>query len=330
MAHQAHTDIIVNKAWPAAQSHGVLEKVETSYATPATPGQDPRLVQVIWGYLTAQAIDKLGPSLLVFSWFKLMMGVWGELTGKEINDPALKKNIAKNILHGVRYEQILKDWYQILYKKAMLMLIETNTPDFVENMSITWVISHPANYNEGQRGTMKNAAQEAHKHEFPERTREKFRLVSEPEAAATITIAESIMREKEKSPFRQGFSVMTVDLGGGTIDVKIYVVVRTVPLRLRDACTGSAGWIGATSIYRAFIADCTDEFELAFTSLPPSRSAPGSELCRAFEEKMKGFTGNDDEEVFKIPLVAMMQSFKDSGCKSDRYDTKEGVIKVSK
>lgn len=330
MTDQTHTDIKVNMNWPGAASHGVLEKVETSYANPATPGQNPDVKQVIWGYSIAQANEQLGGALLVFSWFKLLMGVDDDLTGKEINDPSLRKTIGKQMLLGVRYEQILKDWYRILYRKAMKMLEGIFTLDFVENMDITWVISHPANYNEGQRGTTGTAAQNAHTEQLEHRTRDKFCMVSEPEAAATITIAESLEREKDRSPFKQGSTALTVDCGGGTVDLKAYVLVRTVPLRLRDACTGSAGWIGATSIYRAFIAMCEVEFGAAFTCLPPARSAPGSELCRAFEGKMKGFTGKDEDEVFRIPLVAMMQGFKDRGCQSIKYDIKEGVIRISK
>jgi hypothetical protein len=310
MTDQVHTEIKVNLKWPGAQSHGVLEKVETSYANPRTPGQNARLKQIVWGYSTAQAKEKLDGALLVFSWFKLLMGVDDNLTGKDINDPELMRNFAKHMLNGVAYKQILHDWYRILYAKAMEMLREFLTQDFVENMDIIWVISHPANYNEAQKGTTGEAAQDAHRQELADRTRDKICMVTEPEAAATITIAESLELEKESSPFKEGSTAMTIDLGGGTIDAKSYVVVRTVPLRPRDACTGSAEWIGATSIYRAFVAKCEVEFGVAFNSLPPARFGPGSELCRAFEEKMKGF--------------------KESGCESNKYDTKEGVIKITK
>lgn len=258
-----------------------------------------------------------------------MKGLDDNITGKNINDPSLKKNVGKHMLQGVGYPKILRDWYNILEKKAMEMVEGIFTPDFVENMNITWVISHPANYNEGQRGIAAKAAQDAHKLEWADRTGDKFCMVSEPEAAATITIAKSLEREKGSSPFKEGFTVMTMDLGCGTIDAKSYVVIRAVLLRLRDACTGSAGSIGATSIYGAFAAKSRKEFGVPFPFLPPAKYAPGSGLCRAFEEKMKGFTGKDDEEVFNIRLVSMMQVFKDSWCQSSKYDTKEDAIRIT-
>lgn len=43
MTGQNYSDIKVNMRWPGAQSYRVLEKLQTSYTSNETPGQDPRL-----------------------------------------------------------------------------------------------------------------------------------------------------------------------------------------------------------------------------------------------------------------------------------------------
>lgn len=87
-------------------------------------------------------------------------------------------------------------------------------------------------------------------------------------------------------------------------------------------------YAGATCVYREFIKDCTNEFGKMFSTLPPEKTGVGSSFHRDFEERMRGFCGNDDSWSLKIPLPAMKKAYDESNIRSVRYDTDEVSVIV--
>jgi hypothetical protein len=249
----------------------------------------------------------------------------------DFEDPLLKDEVGKNLIHLPKNQEWwtpIRDFYRIMYAYALEMVTRRFDKEFVEDLSITWIVSHPADYNDGQKRLTNKAAQEAL---IESREKDKGpNFITEPAAAAIFIITESLDHEKGRSPFKEKSIALILDLGGGTIDAKSYKIARTNPVRLDDAGTGTAKWVGATSVYRAFVAFCMNEFGEIFTSLPAEKTQPGSSFARSFEDVMRSFNGEDEEETFKVPLVAMLAGYRESGRVSDKYDEDEGAILFSR
>ena len=154
------------------------------------------------------------------------------------------------------------------------------------------------------------------------------------------------------------------DLGGGTADLVSYKIVSTMPLELEELCIGvgkiinicdslpslssfpttewtsfprssftdqltflSGGKCGGTSIDRRLYALMVERYGKAFTSLPPTKTGPGSTFMNQFETCKKIFTCEDPKQTWDLPLRMPLLQAGDGG--DHGYDWEEGMISLT-
>lgn len=137
---------------------------------------------------------------------------------------------------------------------------------------------------------------------------------------------------------------MIVDMGGGTVDLITYRLIRIEPLQLEEACVGQGefrsrrkspnakteegGKCGGTTIDRNLHKLLQERFGIAFKGLPPGKTGSNSFFMKVFEEIKRDFKGIlDEKKVYKLPLK-MKKLDVDEPEMVDWYDFEEDMIKL--
>lgn len=88
---------------------------------------------------------------------------------------------------------------------------------------------------------------------------------------------------------------------GGTSDVSAFRILDFKTLQLANVLKDGGLPVGACMVDLAFIAWMKERFGAAFTEIPKSKRAPGSQFMDEFEKVKKTFNG-DLHAFFEVPL----------------------------
>jgi len=217
--------------------------VETIFARPEeNPG---RLDHGVFGW-------KVKDGMKSYGWFKLLKAQKG--AAHKHDDPRILEKFCRDMMEKPQ------DWsdadmfgyfYGLIGTHAEDKLAEEYTKDYVDETPRTTVLTVPANWSTGERNEIRSIARDCGG--LRNQPGDKFIVVSEPEAAAAATILEAVEKDGRRCVFKvlyachgrdvadtvqNGESTIVLDQGGGTIDVKGLVILRTSPLKLGEACVG--------------------------------------------------------------------------------------------
>lgn len=134
------------------------------------------------------------------------------------------------------------------------------------------------------------------------------------------------------------------DLGGGTIDLVSYKILRMEPIQLEELCVGvgkcsppssgmslihciSGAKSGGTSIDRALHALMRHRYGDAFSSMPLTKIGPGSKFMEDFETIKRDFDGQDSNQTFEIHLK--MRDLDRNDRSVPQYDFEEDEITLT-
>lgn len=119
-------------------------------------------------------------------------------------------------------------------------------------LPITLVVTMPAVWSDLAKARTRQAVDKAgfNPAQFPGLTN--IIDATEPECAAIYTI-HSLRETVHDSKFGTGDGFIVCDMGGGTVDLISYRVVKSNPTRIEEATIGSGGQCGGTFIERAFL-----------------------------------------------------------------------------
>jgi len=178
---------MVNKRWPG--SNGAQEKVPTTVALLA---DNPTLIKDIWGYSVTNAHKNR-------AWWKLAVAARGKT--EDFGDPLLQEKVAQDmigLLDGVDSFQLFSSFFGVLYAHAQIVLKDHFTEAFMDEVTIKFVITVPANWEEKE----KHLALKAAKLAGLSGQGNELVMITEPEAAAMIAVSESVADEGQATSFQ--------------------------------------------------------------------------------------------------------------------------------
>jgi hypothetical protein len=140
--------------------------------------------------------------------------------------------------------------------------------------------------------------------------------------------------------------VTVVDIGGGTVDLVTYRIIKLQPLQLEEACVGegkkchlrsrrlltsaAGAKIGGTAIDRALHELMYKRFDAAFMNLPSEKKGAGSNFLKSFEEVKRNFKGKDKSKKILRLSLKMSKMDEESGVVQEYYDSLEDEVKVTR
>lgn len=179
-------------------------------------------------------------------------------------------------------DKTIKNWY----------------PDF-QLVEALWVITVPAIWSEGAKQIMREAAVEAGL-----RT-ENIRMCHEPLAASLFLRKYNV--EPELSELNQPGTVsMTVDCGGGTIDVALYKIIGDNNIELLQAASGG-NW-GSTYVDENYLALLQEVFNPLFDYWLEAHPQELFEVERDFQIQKAQWTRGANLTVTITPIVLYVDS----------------------
>ncbi|ERF72261.1 hypothetical protein EPUS_02148 [Endocarpon pusillum Z07020] len=157
--------------------------------------------------------------------------------------------------------------------------------------------------------------------------KDKLSMVDEPEAAAVDAIKSTLEGFPKHNLFEAGQGIIIVDLGGGTVDLVSYKILKLEPLQLEELCVGIGAKAGSTCVDRALHKLMRDRYGKAFSSLPAMKIGPGSKFMEDFETIKRDFDDNDPTQTFQVHLK--MRDLRKQDQNVVQYDFEEDEIMLT-
>ncbi|KAK1465439.1 hypothetical protein CCUS01_07556 [Colletotrichum cuscutae] len=218
--------------------------------------------------------------------------VWGYQTDalpSEYDDPNLKRSLGDALMKlpaGKTAKDVVTDYLRGMYTMFQKAVEEKLGRENLREFPMDVWLTVPATWSEKAKILTQAAAKDAG---FASRSIDRIMLIPEPEAAAHMALKTSVNHVHDL--VEEGSGVMVCDLGGGTVDITTYEIERISPtLRLKELCVGNGGKCGGTFVDRNLHELLAKRFGKAFTSLPITKTGPGSEFADEFEDKKKDFS----------------------------------------
>ncbi|KAL2870171.1 Hsp70 family protein [Aspergillus lucknowensis] len=214
--------------------------------------------------------------------FKLSLDTEADPT--KFDDGLLSATMGTGILtvpEGKTAELVTEDYFRAVYSH-ILRIFETELKG-CPLPSITFYISVPAVWSERAKQATMLAATSAG---FGSREGDAVELIREPEAGLCYSLEFGGLR------LQQGQGVLVADLGGGTVDVALYLVQNLEPaLQVHPLVAMQGAKCGGTAIDRLFIEMLNERYGEEFKQLPQAAKGPRSVLFQDFERNKRKFTG---------------------------------------
>ncbi|KAF0761930.1 heat shock 70 kDa protein 12A-like [Aphis craccivora] len=183
--------------------------------------------------------------------------------------------------------------------------------------SISWILTVPAIWNKSTRQLMKEIAIEAGLGSLE--NPESVTIVLEPEAAAVYCRSARLKNTKDSyetdycvlNEISDGYNYLVVNCGGGTVDVTIHQVCRTVNrLPISKLHKPSAGVCGSLSVDIEFVKLLCALFGFGFMSdFKLQRPAAYMELLQRFEEAKKSVSSKVRSPIVIRPPYAFIEHY---------------------
>jgi molecular chaperone DnaK (HSP70) len=138
--------------------------------------------------------------------------------------------------------------------------------------------------------------------------KERIKMVTEPEAAATYTL-KTLKSGAGGDDFKEGDHFVLCDAGGGTVDLLSYRVRSVSPdFRVEEAAVGTGDKCGSTFINRRFIDWLKKKLgEKTIERIPEEKLREGSRIFREFESAKMSFNGSPSKSYLTIPREAKVE-----------------------
>ncbi|OCT48830.1 hsp70-like protein [Cladophialophora carrionii] len=309
-------DVEVIQKWPGGLA-GIAQKVPSRIAYAEENhdiGDEDR-----WGY-------DVDAGFLSCSWFKLLLDENTQKT--EFDDPLLQQAVGKSLMRikpGKDAKDVTTDFLRLLHDYIMSQMQKVVGKTAMEQTAFRFQFTLPAVWSLHARESTLAAARAAG---FASRESDELFFTEEPEAAFLWTI-KSTEDKFVTSPFQENSCVMVVDMGGGTVDLVTYHIIKLQPLQLEEACVGQGAKIGGTAIDRALHELMLKRFDAAFMNLPSEKKGAGSDFLKGFEDIKRNFKGKDkSRKVLRIPLK-MNKLDKESDVVRQYYDEDDDMVKLA-
>ena len=204
----------------------VLEKIPSRIAYASE--NNAIIKEDVWG--------SVRNNLKAYGWFKLLLDE--KTKPQELDDPLLRQCAGHGLLQlpaGKTAEQVAADYLHFLYLHTMKYLSMKIGEVTLAETPITFNFTLPATWSPAARDATRRAASAAG---FENRSADEFLMITEPEAAAIAAIRATSDAFPDIGPFEQGSCFIVLDMGGGTIDLVTYKILKLEPLKLDEACVG--------------------------------------------------------------------------------------------
>ncbi|KAM7196357.1 actin-like ATPase domain containing protein [Rhypophila sp. PSN 637] len=197
-------------------------------------------------------------------------------------------------------KEVLKFSVGFLKKKFR----EVQIPDgFLDVISVEWWLVRPAIWSSQAVLRLQQIVKKAAKEASFYRPRDTFNFVTEADAASFCLLFEAAAHDE----LADGDVAIVCDSGGGTVDVAVYEIRETLPLKMREVAAGLGGKCGSSCIDLEFDHFMKNRFGEAYSSMNPSATKVRSAFMRGFETFKHAFNVKvDNSEVddleMRIPL----------------------------
>lgn len=140
-------------------------------------------------------------------------------------------------------EQLCTDYLAFISDHLLYVLRQKLGDDIVRSTPTEWIFTVPAIWSDSAKEKTRAAALKA-----PAFGGRSLNLVSEPEAAALYTL-----HHLDPHGLQVGDTIVTVDAGGGTVDLISYTIRKLSPvLALDEAAPGHGGLCGSEFVNERF------------------------------------------------------------------------------
>jgi len=155
----------------------------------------------------------------------------------------------------------------------------------------------------------------------------KIRLIAEPEAAAVYTF-----HQLPEFSVQRGHVFITVDAGGGTVDLTTYQVYETKPtLRVDEVIVGDGGLCGSVYLNRRFEDIVKTKIGNELGKLSRVRALEAlDEIQRVFNEDIKPNFGvtEDEKREYEVPVPAEFEDNDEIGIRDGKLVISTAEIKI--
>ncbi|KAK5996056.1 Heat shock 70 kDa 12B-like protein [Cladobotryum mycophilum] len=288
-------DILPWTKYPGAFSHSAEHCVKAPTRV-AFKDENSELDENAWGY-------QVEPGMKTYAWTKLLLD---NTLPTDYDDPDLYLSAGSELMRlpkGKSAKDVVTE-----YLKGMKQMFDSAAAEYagahsLDDLPIDFWLTVPASWSERAKLLTKKAAMDAG---FGTRSIDRIMLISEPEAAAHLSLKSSLHRLETFVKPKTG--VMVCDCGGGTVDITTYEIENTEPtLKLRETAVGIAGKCGGTFVDRNLFKLLEKRFGEAFTSLGSEQIGPGSPFMDTFEGKKKDFSLNSPSRRVHRLILPMPQ-----------------------
>lgn len=169
-----------------------MEKAPTQVALPK---DNPGLLDVEYGY----AIQK---TRIRAMWYKLLYAADGK--PREADDPLLKQSVGLLMPSVKEALELIGLTYGLLNKHAMKTVLKRFPGVSMNELTFRVILTVPATYSDIKRNATVMIAK---KHGVASGPFDSIEVISEPEAAALITIYGSVMQDGRLCPFKVSLNV---------------------------------------------------------------------------------------------------------------------------
>ncbi|KAI9730195.1 MAG: hypothetical protein M1834_005959 [Cirrosporium novae-zelandiae] len=169
---------------------------------------------------------------------------------KQLRDPAIPAYSVNDLIRIY-----LKKLWDYTVPKIQETWEESKNAFSSPNWEIETAITVPALWSPSMIDGIKRAAIDAGIQSIPDLLADNepiIRIVSEPEAAAVLTIQEEMEGRRSGHAMKVNEPFIIVDLGGGTADLITFVASSLRPLRMLEEVQGNGGFCGSEFITECF------------------------------------------------------------------------------
>ncbi|KAJ3034272.1 Heat shock 70 kDa protein 12A [Rhizophlyctis rosea] len=217
---------------------------------------------------------------------------------------ALDKKARHQLPQGFTVQRVIADYLRFLTQHVMAD-IRTRTGDSTLNSeSVKWIITVPATWTDWAKDIMAKAAMGAGMVDDP--ASERLAIIYEPEAAAICCLFNGM----QNLNVVEGETIMTVDMGGGTIDITIHRVMGDGSSnKFREATRGGGKTLGSTFVDSAFLAWYEAWFKSSELKDVWERSPDLKiTLLKEWEELKRTYDGHVQEDSLRVAIHPRLQS----------------------
>ncbi|KAF8534217.1 hypothetical protein BDD12DRAFT_757493 [Trichophaea hybrida] len=251
---------------------------------------NPRLREKKWGYEVHRIrTDMEGSGTL--RWFKLLLQTQMASPVTPIQVHMTAERLQQ---HGLTPVVVITDFLRSVLELTNANLERTYGRWARETKRLI-VMTVPAMWEDYAKAKMIQAAEDAgfgtHRIDF--------KLISEPESAASYTL-----KSVEANSLQRGDTFVICDAGGGTVDLISYKIAQLSPLHINESVSGTGGFHGSVYV--------DAEFEkyirrvLGDRVIDSMSERSRKEMMRIWEEKVKFRFGNvdydDDEDGWEVSV----------------------------